>query len=116
MAFITEAFPRRNRPPAKPAAPNGKALQKKLSRHNVFPVRKALFSFQPVTPHRIGPRRVLHLPSPNPKQNARRTQATGVVLPPKEGDIPLAAFAEGECLRGGKMRHPGWGQDAAIWG
>ena len=116
MAFITDAFPRRNRPPAKPAAPNGKALQKKLSRHNVFSVREALFSFQPVTPHRIGPRRVLHLPSPNPKQNARRTQATGVVLPPKEGDIPLAAFAEGECLRGGKMRHPGWGQDAAIWG
>ena len=116
MAFITEAFPRRNRPPAKPAAPNGKALQKKLSRHNVFPVREALFSFQPVTPHRIGPvasfTSLLRIPNKTPA--ARKRQALS--SPRRRGDIPLAAFAEGECLRGGKMRHPGWGQDAAIWG
>ena len=91
--------------PAKPAAPNGKALQKKLSRHNVFPVREALFSFQPVTPHRIGPRRVLHLPSriPNKTPAARKRQA---LSSPEGGGHSPAAFAEGECLREGRCGIP----------
>lgn len=95
QAFITECLPTTQQAPAKPAAPNGKALQKSSPVTTPCTGSVLLFSARHAAPSKPPRRSALHLPSPNPKQNARRTQATGVVLPPKEGTFPLRPLPKG---------------------
>ncbi len=89
--------------PAKPAAPNGKALHKSspATTCSLYGKRTSLFSPSSPAPNR--PPRVLHLPSPNPKQQRPpHPQATGVVPPPeRRGTFPLRLCRRG-MSEGGK--------------
>ena len=108
-------------PTAQQAPREARSPQRKSPSKKALPPQRVpctgsalLFSARHAAPNRPPSR-----PSPpfSESQTKRPPHASDRRCPPPEGgDIPLAAFAEGECLRGGKMRHPGWGQDAAIWG